>query len=278
MTATVVASGPAALEALTAAAQEHQPFELVLLDANMPDMDGFEVAAEVAKRPELSRRHHHDAELVGRLRRSAALRRSSASRPTSPSRSTPPICWPPSNARSARSRRRAAAARPEIEGRRPGQGRRWPARRASCSSRTTSSTSASPPACSTRRGHHVTVAQNGSEALARLDVETFDLVLMDLQMPVMGGTRRDRRDSRARARHGPARPHRRHDGARDEQRSRAVPGRGHGRLSLEADRSADAVRRRRAGRRWRRRARRRSPGRSRSTRTRCGAGSPATTN
>ncbi len=39
----------------------------------------------------------------------------------------------------------------------------------------------------TRRGHHVTVAQDGREALARLDQETFDLVLMDLQMPVMSG-------------------------------------------------------------------------------------------
>jgi CheY-like chemotaxis protein len=39
----------------------------------------------------------------------------------------------------------------------------------------------------TRRGHHVTLAQDGGEALARLDEETFDLVLMDLQMPVMSG-------------------------------------------------------------------------------------------
>jgi CheY-like chemotaxis protein len=38
-----------------------------------------------------------------------------------------------------------------------------------------------------RRGHHVQVAQNGREALARLQQERFDLVLMDLQMPVMGG-------------------------------------------------------------------------------------------
>ena len=33
----------------------------------------------------------------------------------------------------------------------------------------------------------MTVAQHGGEALARLERETFDLVLMDLQMPVMGG-------------------------------------------------------------------------------------------
>jgi CheY-like chemotaxis protein/HPt (histidine-containing phosphotransfer) domain-containing protein len=39
----------------------------------------------------------------------------------------------------------------------------------------------------TRRGHDVTVAQNGREALTRLEHETFDLVLMDLQMPLMGG-------------------------------------------------------------------------------------------
>jgi CheY-like chemotaxis protein len=39
----------------------------------------------------------------------------------------------------------------------------------------------------TRRGHQVTIAPDGQEALARLERETFDLVLMDLQMPVMGG-------------------------------------------------------------------------------------------
>jgi CheY-like chemotaxis protein len=39
----------------------------------------------------------------------------------------------------------------------------------------------------TRRGHLVTIAPDGREALARLELESFDLVLMDLQMPVMGG-------------------------------------------------------------------------------------------
>jgi two-component system, sensor histidine kinase len=39
----------------------------------------------------------------------------------------------------------------------------------------------------TRRGHDVTIAVHGGEALALLERETFDIVLMDLQMPVMGG-------------------------------------------------------------------------------------------
>jgi len=39
----------------------------------------------------------------------------------------------------------------------------------------------------TRRGHDVTVVANGRDAVDALAREPFDLVLMDLQMPVMGG-------------------------------------------------------------------------------------------
>ena len=37
------------------------------------------------------------------------------------------------------------------------------------------------------RGHHVEVANNGREALAALEQQPFDLVLMDLEMPEMDG-------------------------------------------------------------------------------------------
>jgi signal transduction histidine kinase/ActR/RegA family two-component response regulator len=38
-----------------------------------------------------------------------------------------------------------------------------------------------------KRGHQVTLAQDGQEAVSRLERESFDLVLLDLQMPGMSG-------------------------------------------------------------------------------------------
>ena len=38
-----------------------------------------------------------------------------------------------------------------------------------------------------KRGHRVVVANNGKEALRILEQDRFDVVLMDLQMPEMGG-------------------------------------------------------------------------------------------
>jgi len=52
MEPTLVDGGEAALEALKNASVANAPFTLVLLDFQMPDMDGFEVAARITQRPE----------------------------------------------------------------------------------------------------------------------------------------------------------------------------------------------------------------------------------
>jgi CheY-like chemotaxis protein len=44
-----------------------------------------------------------------------------------------------------------------------------------------------------KHGHSVTVAENGEDAVQRFREQPFDLVLMDLQMPVMGGLEAARR-------------------------------------------------------------------------------------
>jgi len=185
MTATAVAGGRAAVDALTAAALTDRPFELVLLDANMPDMDGFEVAAEVAKRPELgggtvmmlsSSGEYGDQSRCGELGITAYL--------TKPVYAADllaaiehAIGAKPSAAAVPAATSIAGALAMGVEGRR--------SRILLVEDNVVNQRVAS--GLLTRRGHHVTVAQDGLEALTRLDQETFDLVLMDLQMPVMGG-------------------------------------------------------------------------------------------
>jgi CheY-like chemotaxis protein/HPt (histidine-containing phosphotransfer) domain-containing protein len=54
MRPTVVDGGAAGLQAMELAHQNGRPFPLVLLDYQMPDMDGFEVAEQIALRPHLA--------------------------------------------------------------------------------------------------------------------------------------------------------------------------------------------------------------------------------
>jgi two-component system, sensor histidine kinase and response regulator len=185
MTPTMVASGPAAVAALVTAAHAHRLFDLVLLDVNMPNMDGFEVAAEIAERPELagvtvmmltSSGELGDPSRWAALGISAyltkpvfsadlliAIERAIGSKPSAAAPSVEKVT--------------AGALAMGVEGRR--------ARVLLVEDNVVNQRVAS--GLLTRRGHHVTVASDGLEVLALLDHETFDLVLMDLQMPVMGG-------------------------------------------------------------------------------------------
>ena len=85
-----------------------------------------------------------------------------------------------------------------------------------------------------RYGCEVRVALDGRQALDALDDESFDLVFMDVQMPVMDGLEADPQDPRARDAGPRPAADRRTDRARDAHRPGALPRSGHGRLPVEA--------------------------------------------
>jgi two-component system, sensor histidine kinase and response regulator len=180
MKPTAVDGGQAALDILSAAARAGNPFVLVLLDANMPDLDGFSVAEEMGRRPELSgatimmltssgqygdatrcRELGIAAYLTKPIRQAdlldsvcAVLQRNE----TPADASAPQPVDVPSTPRL-----KILLAEDNVVNRRVAVG------------------------LLSKRGHNVTTAVNGIEAIAALERETFDLVLMDVQMPEMGG-------------------------------------------------------------------------------------------
>jgi CheY-like chemotaxis protein len=180
MKPTLAACGQAALAAIERAIGAGEPFPLVLLDAMMPEMDGFEVAERIQQAAALagttvmmlsSADGQGDAERCRSLGIAAYL-----CKPVKSSELFDSIATLLGDAPKAQSDPRA--------------GDRLP-----------------PPSCRLRvllaednpvnqrlavalleeRGHTVVVANDGREALDILERESFDLILMDVQMPRMDG-------------------------------------------------------------------------------------------
>ncbi|MGC2670954.1 MAG: response regulator, partial [Candidatus Acidiferrum sp.] len=184
MKPTPVEGGREALAQLSAAREAGEPYGLILTDMHMPDMDGFALVEEIRKRPELSTAtimmltsagHRGDAARCQELGVSAYLLK--------------PI---------RQSELREAVAR--VLGAREHEGTIPLITRFSLQD-------AREPEAFLRvllaednivnqrlavrllekRGHRVVVAATGLETLQALEKESFDLVLMDVQMPEMDG-------------------------------------------------------------------------------------------
>ena len=184
MKPTPVEGGREALAQLSAAREAGEPYGLILTDMHMPDMDGFALVEEIRKRPELSTAtimmltsagHRGDAARCQELGVSAYLLK--------------PI---------RQSELREAVAR--VLGAREHEGT------IPLITRFSLQDAREPDAflrvllaednivnqrlavrLLEKRGHRVVVAATGLETLQALEKESFDLVLMDVQMPEMDG-------------------------------------------------------------------------------------------
>jgi two-component system sensor histidine kinase/response regulator len=184
MKALAVESGELALRQLSDAREAGAPYGLILTDMHMPKMDGFELVEQIRRKPELSTAtimmltsagHQGDAARCKELGVAAYLLkpiRQSELREAigrvlgadKPEGAIPLITrYSLQDAREPGSSLRVLLA----EDNRVNQ--RLVVRLLE------------------KRGHRVAVAANGLEALAALKKETFDLVLMDVQMPEMDG-------------------------------------------------------------------------------------------
>jgi PAS domain S-box-containing protein len=181
MKPTTAASGGDALAALRTATAAGDPVKLVLLDVMMPNMDGFDVAEHIcaandiseptilmlssAGRAEHAERASHcgvarcltkpvtQSELLDAITNSLGIATASDRRQDLIESTRPPDFQP----------RRVLLAEDGLVNQKVAI------------------------ILLERRGHVVTVANTGEEALDALAVERFDLILMDVQMPVMDG-------------------------------------------------------------------------------------------
>jgi signal transduction histidine kinase/DNA-binding response OmpR family regulator/HPt (histidine-containing phosphotransfer) domain-containing protein len=180
MEATAVSGGPAALDALVGAAAAGRPFQLMLLDAMMPGMDGFTLAARV--RGDLRFASLPMVMLSSGLGSDDAARCETlgiARRLTKPAKSSALL--------EAMGAALGADGSPRRQFESP-----LPAKPAARSMRillAEDGVTNQKVAVSflEQRGHRVRVTADGKAALEALTKEPFDLVLMDVQMPEMDG-------------------------------------------------------------------------------------------
>jgi signal transduction histidine kinase/CheY-like chemotaxis protein len=182
MRPTTADGGQQALDALTAATRAGESFPLVLLDSQMPDLDGFAVAAAIADRPELAGAtimmlSSSGFEGEGARCRSLGV----AAHLTKPIRQSDlleAICRTfnrDTRETMSHSERVVPAPVPLVR----------PLRVLVAEDNVVNQRVAS--GLLRKRGHEAIVVADGRAALAAIAAATFDVVLMDVQMPEMDG-------------------------------------------------------------------------------------------
>ena len=205
------ASGPEALAALYRAAVEGDPYRLVILDMQMPDMDGMSVARAIKSDPKLSETriviltslaYHAEEANVRSLGISAYLTkpikqsRLFDSLATAMSGPTPRLVSPVSASAATSAREPVPAATPPVQ----------PVRILIAEDNAVNQKVALRQLA--KLGYSADAVSSGVEALEALERVPYDLILMDCQMPEMDGYEATRR-IRERERAHPTRPKRR---------------------------------------------------------------------
>jgi PAS domain S-box-containing protein len=180
---TLAESGRQAMSSLEKALDAGLPFPLVLVDANMPEMDGFALVEQLRRNPGLagaiimmlsSASQSGDAARCRELGVAAHL-----TKPIGQSELLDAILL----AVGGKLHAAAPASRPGTHDplREPPRGLRILLAEDNHVNQMLA------VRLLEKRGYHVQVANDGREALEKLKAADFDLVLMDVQMPVMGG-------------------------------------------------------------------------------------------
>ena len=176
-----VESGQAALEVFEEAGRGGAPFRLVLLDSHMPEMDGFQVASRM-------RQHAHSRATSLILLTSAGHREELARakelgvaaalvKPIKQSELWDAIVTTLHASSAAKLQSSATGARKSRSGR---------ALRVLVAEDNPVNQELVVHLLE-RRGHSATVAEDGKQVLSAIEKHKFDMVLMDVQMPEMGG-------------------------------------------------------------------------------------------
>jgi len=182
MRPTEAASAKEALDIMNQAKNQGKPFALVLLDAQMPEMDGFALAEEIRKDPTLAnaiimmltsmgiqgdasrcRKLGMSAYLTKPIRQSDLLEGILLAFSAAPKEEKPAVLITKHSIRETRRRLNIILAEDNIINQKVVLH------------------------LLEKQGHRVSLATHGQEVLAALKKDKFDLILMDVQMPVMNG-------------------------------------------------------------------------------------------